>query len=227
MSINDWPELERPREKLLAKGAQHLSDAELLAIFLRVGVRGKSAVDLARELLTTFGDIASLIHSEPAALAQLPGVGPAKTAQLLAAVELARRVLWQEARQTPAFEKPQAVKEWLRLQIGGLPHELFLVLLLDQRHRLIRSEPLFRGTTHEATVYPREVAKLALSANASAVIIAHNHPSGFEEPSREDLAITERVARALELIDVRLLDHFIVTRHTTVSFVERGLFTAR
>jgi DNA repair protein RadC len=154
-------------------------------------------------------------------------MGPAKTAQLLAAVELARRVLWQEARQTPAFENPQAVKEWLRLQIGGLPHELFLVLLLDQRHRLIRSEPLFRGTTHEATVYPREVAKLALSANASAVIIAHNHPSGFEEPSREDLAITERVARALELIDVRLLDHFIVTRHTTVSFVERGLLAAR
>ncbi|BBD77069.1 MULTISPECIES: RadC family protein [Hydrogenophilus] len=222
MSISDWPEAERPREKLLTRGAQALSDAELLAIFLRVGVRGKSAVDLARDLIAAFGGIARLIHCEPQQLAQMPGIGPAKTAQLLAALELARRALWQEAQAVPAFERPQAVKDWLRLQIGGLPHESFLVLLLDQRHRLLKSETLFRGTVAEAAVYPREVAKLALTLNASAVIVAHNHPSGHAVPSRDDIAVTQRLQNALRLIDVRLLDHFLVTRDTAVSFAEHG-----
>lgn len=222
MSITSWPEAERPREKLLERGAAALSDAELLAIFLRVGVRGKSAVDLARELLTAFGGLVPLLTASPAEIARHRGVGMAKAAQLAAATELARRALLAKAKEISPFESPQAAKEWLQLAIGGLPHECFYVLLLDQRHRLIRHEPLFRGTTAETTVYPREVAKLALQSNASAVIVAHNHPSGHPEPSQSDLALTEQLSQALALIDVRLLDHFLVTQSTVCSFVEAG-----
>ncbi len=222
MSITSWPLEERPREKLLKSGAQHLSDAELLAIFLRVGVRGKSAVDLGRELLAAYGGIVPLLSASPEMLARHPGVGMAKAAQLLAAMELARRALLAKAREVPAFESPQAVKDWLQLQIGGLPYESFLVLLLDQRHRLIRYEVLFRGTATETPIYPREVARLALLANASAVIVAHNHPSGHLEPSSADLAITQALRQALHLIEVRLLDHFLVTQTGVRSFVEAG-----
>ena len=222
MSITSWPQEERPREKLLKGGAQRLSDAELLAIFLRVGIRGKSAVDLGRELLTAFCGIVPLLSASAETLARHPGVGLAKAAQLLAAMELARRALLAKAREVPAFESPQAVKDWLQLQIGGLPYESFLVLLLDQRHRLIRHETLFRGSATETPVYPREVARLALMANASAVIVAHNHPSGHLEPSSADLAITHALGQALQLIDVRLLDHFLVTQTGVRSFVEAG-----
>lgn len=225
MAIRDWPAAERPRERLALQGAAALSDAELLAIFLRVGVRGKSAVDLARELLASFdGDLAALGGASTKELARLPGIGPAKAAQLAATLELARRALAGPLKLKDALASPQAVRDWLRLSLGNLQHEVFVALWLDAQNRLIASEELFRGTLTQTSVYPREVVKRALAHNAGAVILAHNHPSGLAEPSRADEALTSSLKQALAIIDVKLLDHFIVAGGSTpLSFAERGL----
>ena len=225
MAIRDWPAAERPRERLAQQGATALSDAELLAIFLRVGVRGKSAVDLARELLASFdGDLARLAAAGTKELARLPGIGPAKAAQLAATLELARRALAGSLKAKDTMASPQAVRDWLRLSLGTLQHEVFVALWLDAQNRLIASEELFRGTLTQTSVYPREVVKRALIHNAGAVILAHNHPSGLAEPSRADEVLTSSLKQALALIDVKLLDHFIVTGGAEpLSFAERGL----
>ena len=225
MAIRDWPAAERPRERLVRHGAAALSDAELLAIFLRVGVRGKSAVDLARDLLACFdGDLASLAAATTRELACLPGIGPAKAAQLAASLELARRALAAPLKLKDALGSPEAVRDWLRLSLGKLPHEVFVALWLDAQNRLIASEELFRGTLTQTSVYPREVVKRALANNAGAVILAHNHPSGLAEPSRADEVLTSSLKQALALVDVKLLDHFIVAGGARpLSFAERGL----
>lgn len=224
MAITDWPENERPRERLLSQGAGVLSDAELLAIFLRVGVRGKSAVDLARDLIGHFGSLGRLCSAPIADFAAFPGMGNAKYAQLQAVLELSRRALGETLRQSDLLSSPSTVRDWLRLNIGQLPHEVFMVLLLDAQNRLIVAEELFRGTLTQASVYPREVVKLALARNAAAVILAHNHPSGTREPSRADEILTQTLKQALSLVDVRVLDHFIVAGQLSpISFAERGL----
>ena len=224
MAITDWPADERPREKLLGRGAGALSDAELLALFLRVGIRGKTAVDLARELLRTFGSLTRLCAASANEFVAIPGMGVAKYAQLQAVMELARRALSEQMNEADVFESPEVVRDWLRLRIGALPHEVFYVLLLDARHRLIEAAELFRGTLTQTSVYPREVVKLALARNAAAVILAHNHPSGAAEPSAADELLTRSLKQALELVDVRVLDHFIVTANAKpLSFAERGL----
>lgn len=224
MAITDWPEQERPRERLLEKGATVLSDAELLAIFLRVGVKGKSAVDLARDLLERFGSLSSLCHASEAEFSGIHGMGSAKYAQLQAVLEMARRALREELVQRDLLASPGAVRDWLRLQLDHLPHECFVALWLDTQNRLLAHEVLFRGTLNQASVYPREVVKQALRHNAAAVILAHNHPSGVSEPSTADTQLTSTLKQALALIDVRVLDHFIVARGAApLSFAERGL----
>lgn len=225
MAITDWPENERPRERLLALGPQALSDAELLAIFLRVGVRGKSAVDLARDLLAQFdGSLAKLAEAPAGDLAKVHGFGPAKASQLAATLELARRALAEEMKGRDLLSSPNAARDWLKLKLGGLAHEVFGALWLDAQNRLIGWDELFRGTLTQTSVYPREVVKQALARNAAAVILAHNHPSGLAEPSAADEALTRGLREALALIDVRVLDHFIVAgRARPLSFAERGL----
>ncbi len=224
MAISDWPQEERPRERLLNQGAQALSDAELLAIFLRVGVRGKSAVDLARDLLAHFGSLTHLFHADAAAFAAIPGMGNAKYAQLQAVQEMSRRALSEEMQARDLLSAPDAVRNWLRLHLAHLPHETFVALWLDAQNRLLAHDELFRGTLTQTSVYPREVVKQALRHNAAAVILAHNHPSGLAEPSRADEALTQALKQALALIDIKVLDHFIVAGHTQpLSFAERGL----
>jgi DNA repair protein RadC len=225
MAITDWPEGERPRERLLALGAEALSDAELLAIYLRVGVRGKSAVDLARNLLQRFdGQLATLVDASLEELASVSGIGMAKAAQLKASFELARRALVQEMTTRDSFNSPAMVRDWLRLKLASHRHEVFMALWLDAQNRLLKADELFTGTLTQTSVYPREVVKAALSHNAAAVILAHNHPSGVAEPSRADEILTRTLKEALALVDVRLLDHFIVAGNTQpVSFAERGL----
>lgn len=223
MAITDWPAQERPRERLLEQGAQALSDAELLAIFLRTGMRGKSAVDLARELLQCFGSLTALSQASAAAFCAIPGLGPAKFAQLQAVMEMARRALKEQAKQRDALSSPQAVRDYLRLQLASREYEVFMAVFLDTQNRVITMEELFRGTLRETSVYPREVVKRALQLNASALIFAHNHPSGVAEPSRADEAITRALKQALALVDVRVLDHFIVADGGGVSLAERGL----
>lgn len=220
MPITDWPADERPREKLLLNGAASLSDAELLAVFLRVGVAGKTAVDLARELLQGFGSLSRLFGADAQALARVRGMGRAKYAQLQAALELTRRALAEDLRLATDLSSPQAVRDYLRLSIAHLPYEVFMCLFLDARNRLLASEELFRGTLTHTSVYPREVARHALMHNAAAVIVAHNHPSGTATPSRSDLDMTRSLARALALVDVQVLDHFIVTSSTAYSLAE-------
>jgi len=225
MAISDWPEGERPRERLLRQGAEALSDAELLAIYLRVGVRGKSAVDLARELLARFdGQLSRLAAAPLTELAKVSGIGSAKAAQLKASFELARRALSQEMSSRDTLSTPTAVRQWLCLQLSAMPHEVFMALWLDAQNRLLASEILFRGSLTTTSVYPREVVKSALQHNAAAVILAHNHPSGLTEPSSADELLTRQLKEALALVDVKLLDHFIVggTNHP-LSFAERGL----
>ena len=225
MAISDWPAAERPRERLLARGAAALSDAELLAIFLRVGMRGKSAVDLARELLGRCdGSLARLAASTPEELAKLPGMGPAKAAQLAAVLELARRALSEELAAGDLLSSPGAVRDWLRLHLAALPHEVFCALWLDNRNRLLAFEELFRGTLAQTSVFPREVVKQALAHNAAGVVFAHNHPSGAAEPSRADEQLTRALKEALALVDVKVLDHFVVAGTAPpLSFAERGL----
>ncbi|KAB2927734.1 MAG: JAB domain-containing protein [Dechloromonas sp.] len=225
MAISDWPAGERPRERLLAHGPAALSDAELLAIYLRVGVRGKSAVDLARDLLGRFdGQLGSLVEASLAELASVSGIGQAKAAQLKASFELARRALSQELAIRDTLSSPGKVRDWLRLRLAARPHEVFMALWLDAQNRLLKADELFTGTLTQTSVYPREVVKTALAHNAAAVILAHNHPSGIAEPSRADEMLTRSLKEALAMVDVRLLDHFIVAGHAPpLSFAERGL----
>ncbi|MDQ2694962.1 MAG: DNA repair protein RadC [Pseudomonadota bacterium] len=223
MSIRDWPDEERPREKLLARGPAALSDAELLAIFLRTGVKGKSAVDLARDLVRRFGSLRRLLEADAATVCALPGMGFTKYAQLQAVLELGRRFLEETLQRGDALESVAATRRYLTARLRHQPHEVFACLFLDNRHRVIDYEELFFGTIDGASVHPRQVVKRALHHNAAAVIFAHNHPSGVAEPSRADEQITVRLKDALGLIDVRVLDHFIIGDGQTVSFAERGL----
>jgi len=223
MAITDWPLQERPRERLLALGAASLADAELLAILLRTGTRGKSAVDVARQLLGRFGSVSALLEAGSESLVGTPGLGSAKLAQLQAALELARRALKEEISSRDALSSPRAVRDYLRLLLSGREQEVFVVLLLDAQHRVIASEELFHGTLTQTSVYPREVVKCALKHNAAAVIFAHNHPSGVAEPSHADEILTRSLKAALALVDIQVLDHFIVAGSRTMSFAERGL----
>ena len=226
MAINDWPADERPRERLLAQGAAALADSELLAIFLRVGMKGKSAVDLARELIQRFGSLTRLFAASQDEFSAIPGMGPAKYAQLQAVLEMARRALSEQMKQSDAFSTPGAVRDYLRLHLAGLAHEVFFALWLDAQNRLIAGEELFRGTLTQTSVYPREVVKKALWHNAAAVVFAHNHPSGVAEPSSSDQSLTRELKQALALVDVRMLDHFIVAGASeALSFAERGLLS--
>ncbi len=222
MAITNWPEGERPREKLLVRGASSLSDAELLAIFLRTGVTGKSAVDLARELLTRFGSLTKLFAACEKDFCETRGMGPAKYVQLQAVLEMARRALQEELQCGDALCSPRAVRDYLRLLLGGQQQEVFLALFLDTQHRVIATEELFRGTLSQTSVYPREVVKRALAHNAAAVILAHNHPSGVAEPSQADQLLTATLKQSLGLVDVRVLDHFVVAGGQTLSFAEKG-----
>lgn len=223
MAITDWPAEERPRERLLAHGAEALSDAELLAIFLRVGMRGMSAVDLGRSLLRHFGGLAPLFHAPLNEFSRIPGMGTAKFTQLQAVLEMARRAIGEEMQARHCLNSPEAVRSYLRLAMSGLEHEVFFALWLDAQNRLIVGEPIARGTLTQATVFPREVIKRALAVNAAAVIIAHNHPSGIAEASTADIHLTKALKETLALIDVRLLDHFIVaTGASPLSLCERG-----
>ena len=223
MSIRDWPDGERPREKLLSRGAEALSDAELLAIFLRTGLPGRSAVDLARDLLSQFGGLRQLLELSHRNLATTPGLGPAKFAQLQAALEMSRRVLEQTLRRGDALRNAADTRRFLTAKLRHQPHEVFACMFLDARHRVIGFEELFQGTIDGASVHPRQVVKRALHHNAAALIFAHNHPSGVAEPSRADEQITLRLKDALSLIDVRVLDHFIIGDGQTISLAERGL----
>ena len=220
MAISDWPIAERPRERLLAKGASTLSDAELLAVLLRTGVRGKSAVDLGRELLAEFKGLGALFGAD---LTRIKGLGSAKRAQFQAALELARRSMEETLREKPALTSPGAVRDYLRLALGRREHEVFVCIWLDAQHRVIDVDEPFRGTLTQTSVYPREIVKAALARNAAAVIFAHNHPSGAAQPSQADELLTRNLKEALALVDVKVLDHFIVAGAQTISFAERGL----
>lgn len=223
MAITDWPEAERPREKLLRKGASSLSDAELLAIFLRTGITGKSAVDLARELLKHFGSLTELFLADQHAFCQLPGMGIAKYTQLQAVLEMAQRALKEELKSGDVMDSPRLVRDYLYLSLVGKEHEIFVGIFLDARNRIIATEELFTGTLTQASVYPREVVKRALYHNAAAMIFAHNHPSGVVEPSKADELLTQSLKQALALVDVKVLDHFIIGSGDTLSFAEHGL----
>ena len=214
---------ERPRERLLAHGAAALSDAELVALLLRTGVAGASALDVARDLILRFGGVAGLLAAPALEVAAVRGVGRAKCAEIAAVIELARRSLSEEAGARDALASPQAVRDYLRLLLAARPHEVFVALFLDSQNRLLASEELFRGTLAQTSVYPREVVKVALARNAAAVIFAHNHPSGVAEPSRADELLTQALKQALALVDIRTLDHFVVAGGRLTSFAERGL----
>lgn len=224
MLLKDLPEDARPREKLLARGAAALSDAELLALLLRTGLPGKNALQLGQELLETFGGVAGLLHTTADDLKRIKGLGgTAKRAEIVAVLELARRALSAQLKEQPLFATPQAVRDYLQLQLGSRPHEIFAVLFLDSQHRLIALEELFRGTLTQTSVYPREVVVRALALHAGSVVLAHNHPSGEPRPSRADEALTQTLKAALSLVDVRVLDHFVVTGTQAVSMAELGL----
>ncbi len=223
MSIADWPIAERPREKLLILGPRALSDAELLAIFLRIGVAGKSAVDLARDLLQEYGGLRPLLEASQSEFCRGLGLGNAKYAQLQAVLEMGRRHLSATMKSGDLLTSPDLVRQYLSAQLRHQPHEVFAVLFLDNQNRLITYEELFFGTIDGASVYPREVVRKAMVHNSAAVILAHNHPSGVAEPSQADQRITQRLQAALELIDVRVLDHMVVGDTEVISFAERGL----
>ena len=222
MSIKHWPDQERPREKLLLKGPASLSDAELLAIFLRTGLPGISAVDLSRQLLSDFGSLRALMTADKETFCNNKGLGTAKFAQLQAVLEMAKRHLSESLKRDDCLTSPQQTISYLRQQLRDQQHEVFACLMLDNRNRVIAFREMFRGTIDGASVYPREVVKQALADNAACVIFAHNHPSGVAEPSQADIHITERLKNALALVDIRVLDHVIVGDDTT-CFSERGL----
>ncbi|NYE61461.1 DNA repair protein RadC [Duganella sp. 1224] len=222
MPILDWPQEKRPRERLIREGAQALSDAELLAIFLRVGVAGKDAVQLGQEMMHHFGSLQKLFGATLAEFAAVNGLGPAKFAQLQAVMELARRALLEDIKAGAMLGSPRAVKDYLRTAFAGKPFESFHVLFLDVKNRLIDAKELFRGTLTHTSVYPREVVKEALARNAASVMLAHNHPSGTPDPSESDLLLTRALMQALALVDIRILDHFVVAGHQVHSFAEHG-----
>jgi len=223
MSIRDWPTDERPREKLLQRGAAALTDAELLAIFLRTGTTGKSAVEMARGLLDEYGSLQALLAAEHERFCQSHGLGDAKYAQLQAVMEMARRHFAEILQRGDALTSPEITRAYLSAQLRGYRYEVFACLFLDNQHRVLQWEELFRGTIDGASVYPREVAKRALFHHAAAVIFAHNHPSGINEPSQADRQITDKLKQALALFDIRVLDHFIVGDGQPYSFAEHGL----
>ncbi|MYM35363.1 DNA repair protein RadC [Duganella sp. FT94W] len=222
MAIVDWPQEKRPRERLIREGAQALSDAELLAIFLRVGVAGKDAVQLGQQMMRHFGSLQRLFGATLPEFAALHGLGPAKFAQLQAVMELARRAILEEITAGATLGSPRAVKEYLRTTFAGKPFESFHVLFLDVKNRLIDAKEMFRGTLTHTAVYPREVVKEALARNAASVMLAHNHPSGTPDPSESDLLLTRALMQALALVDIRILDHFVVAGHQVHSFAEHG-----
>ncbi len=222
MSIRDWPAAERPREKLLEQGALALSDAELLAIFLRTGVAGLSAVDLARQLLSDFGGLRPLLEADLPGFSARLGLGPAKYAQLQAVLEMGRRHLAETLRRESALESPRAVRDYLKARLRHEPHEVFGCLFLDSKHRVLAYENLFHGSIDGASVYPRQVVKRALAHNAAALILTHNHPSGVAEPSQADRLLTQQLKSALALVEVRVLDHFIVGDGEPLSLAEHG-----
>ncbi|WP_334153658.1 RadC family protein [Tepidimonas sp.] len=221
--VRELPPEARPREKLLARGPQALADAELLALLLRTGLAGQPVLHFAQALLNRWGGLSGLLQATPAQLASVKGLGPAKRAELLAVTEMVRRALSERLRERPVLDAPAAVMDVLRLHMADRAHEVFAVLFLDSQHRLIALEELFRGTLDQTSVYPREVALRALHHGAAAIILAHNHPSGVAEPSRADEALTRNLQAALGLLDIRVLDHFIVTRAGCTSMAERGL----
>ena len=223
MPLKDLPAEMRPREKLLARGGAALSDVELLALLLRTGLPGRGVFDLAQQVLDTFQGMGGLLQADAADLKRIKGLGPAKRAEIAAVLEIARRALAQPLREQPVFDAPAKVKDYVALHLGGLTQEVFAVLFLDGQHRLLQLEPMFHGTLTQTSVYPREVVKRALQLNAGAVILAHNHPSGVAEPSRADEHLTQALKSALQLVDVRVLDHLVVGHGTVLSFAERGL----
>jgi len=223
MAISHWPSAERPREKLCAQGPASLSDAELLAIFLRTGVRGKTAVDLARELLNEYGGLRALFEAERTQVCRKTGMGLAKYVQLQAVLELGRRHLRETLTRGTALTSPSDTKSYLSAQLRDRPYEIFACLFLDTRHRVIAFEELFRGTIDGASVHPREIVKRALTHNAAALILAHNHPSGVAEPSQSDRHLTQRLRDALQLVDIRVIDHLVVGDGQVASFAELGL----
>ena len=223
MSTPPWPLAERPRQRLLAQGPAALSDAELIALLLGPGTRKRSPVELARDLLARFGRVSRVLGAAPGEFAAVPGVGRARGAQIAAVMELARRALAEEMKARDSMTSPAAVRGYLRLAMQDLGHECFYTVFLDAQNRVITAAELFRGTLTQTSVYPREVVKQALAHNAAAVILAHNHPSGVAEPSLQDQALTRTLAEALSLVDVKVLDHFIVAPGACLSFAERGL----
>lgn len=223
MAIRDWPVSERPREKLLAEGPAALSDAELLAVLLRTGTRGKSALDLARQLLLEFGSLSRILTASQQDFCRQGGLGPGKYVQFQVVLELSRRHLGEKLCEGDALTQPDLVRDYLRARMQDYPHEVFACLYLNNQHRVVAMEELFQGTIDGAAVYPREVVKRCLYNNAAAVIFAHNHPSGLAEPSQADIHITRRLITALATIDVRVLDHMVVGRQQVVSLAERGL----
>ena len=223
MTIRDWPQSERPREKLLRHGASALSDAELLAIFIQTGTAGQTAVGVARDALQRFGGLSALLSADQRTFCSTPGLGNARFALLQAALELSRRQVFESVMQGDVLKSPEHVRHYLSLHLTGLGHEVFSGLFLDNRHRVIEYRELFRGTIDSAAVYPREVVKRCLTSNAAAVIFAHNHPSGVAEPSDTDVRLTRKLTDALALIDVRVLDHLIIGQGEQTSMAERGL----
>ena len=223
MSIKHWPEAERPREKLLSQGAQHLSDAELLAIFLRTGIKGRTAVDLARDLLNQFGNLRNLLTANQKKFCNHAGLGTAKFALLQAVLEMAKRHYWQQLERGAALTDPSSAQAFIAAKLRDYPHEVFACLFLDNRHQVICFEEMFRGTIDGASVYPREVLQHCLKHNAAAIILAHNHPSGISEPSTSDRDITQKLTKTLNLVDIRVLDHIIVGDCECYSFAQQGL----
>lgn len=223
MPIIDWPEAERPREKLLNRGAQALTDAELLAIFLRTGTKGLSAIDLAYQLLNEFSSLRNLFNASLEDFSKTKGIGPAKYVQLQAVLEMSTRYLRETIERKSVISSPHDTRQYLKTKLRGRHSEIFAALFLDNRHQVIKFEELFQGTIDGASVYPREVVKKALEYNAAAIIIAHNHPSGVAEPSQADEHITQRLNKALALVDIRLLDHLVIGEAEIVSLAERGL----
>lgn len=223
MVLKDIPAAARPREKLLTRGPAALADAELIALLLRTGLKGTSVLQLAQQLLDAFGGLQGLLQASAADLKRIKGLGPAKRAEITAVMELARRSLAQQLTRRTVLSSPQQVKDFLRLHLAHEEHEVFAVMFLDVQNQLLQFEPLFRGTLSQTSVYPREVVKRALTLQASAVILAHNHPSGIAEPSRADEFLTQSLKQALALIDVRVIDHLVVGADHAISFAERGL----